>query len=376
MSSSAAAALAVGLLLGAGLGALLAWLVRGRALTRALVRASELDGANALLSADNAALRRQQGDTRALDDLIQPVRDSLESLRQAADRSSRDRTEAEATLTTQIAAVQERYQSLETATKQLASALARGQSRGQWGEMQLEGLLSHSGLVEGVHYRRQDTRASADGAGRPDVVVVMPGGGEILVDAKFPFDAYWQGIGTDEPATRDALMRKHADDVLSRAKELSGKRYSDVAASPDFVVMFLPLESLLSAALEADGLLLERTFTLRVILATPTTMLALLRTIGFGYQRQLMADNAEEIKRAGAEMLARLGTLAEHLNGMRRGLDQAVRGYNAFVGSFDSQAMRQARRLNDLGVATSRPLEAPGEIDVALRQSDPAALRG
>jgi DNA recombination protein RmuC len=204
----------------------------------------------------------------------------------------------------------------------------------------------------------------------------MPGGGEILVDAKFPFDAYWQGIGTDEPATRDALMRKHADDVLSRAKELSGKRYSDVAASPDFVVMFLPLESLLSAALEADGLLLERTFTLRVILATPTTMLALLRTIGFGYQRQLMADNAEEIKRAGAEMLARLGTLAEHLNGMRRGLDQAVRGYNAFVGSFDSQAMRQARRLNDLGVATSRPLEAPGEIDVALRQSDPAALRG
>ena len=303
-------------------------------------------------------------------------RQVIESLRQAADRSSRDRTEAEATLTTQIAAVQERYQSLETATKQLASALARGQSRGQWGEMQLEGLLSHSGLVEGVHYRRQDTRASADGAGRPDVVVVMPGGGEILVDAKFPFDAYWQGIGTDEPATRDALMRKHADDVLSRAKELSGKRYSDVAASPDFVVMFLPLESLLSAALEADGLLLERTFTLRVILATPTTMLALLRTIGFGYQRQLMADNAEEIKRAGAEMLARLGTLAEHLNGMRRGLDQAVRGYNAFVGSFDSQAMRQARRLNDLGVATSRPLEAPGEIDVALRQSDPAALRG
>ena len=139
--------------------------------------------------------------------------------------------------------------------------------------------------------------------------------------------------------------------------------------------MFLPLESLLSAALETDGVLLERTFNLRVVLATPTTMLALLRTIGFGYQRQLMAENADEIKLAGAEMLARLGTLAEHLDAMRRGLDQAVRGYNRFVGSFDTQAMRQARRLSDLGVASSRTLEAPDVLDVALRESDPATLR-
>lgn len=365
-------AFAIGLVVGA----LIAWLVVGRALSRERLRATELGGANLALRADNVALRALQGDARSLDDLLKPVRDSLESLRRATDSSSRDRAEAEATLTTQIAAVQDRYQSLETATKLLAAALARGQSRGQWGEMQLEGLLSHSGLIEGTHYRRQDTRISADGARRPDVVVMMPGGGEILVDAKFPFDAYWQAIGTEDSVVRDPLMRKHADDLLSRAKELSGKRYSDAQASPDFVVMFLPLESLLSAALEADGLLLERTFNLRVVLATPTTMLALLRTIGFGYQRQLMADNAEEIKRAGAEMLARLGTLVEHLDGMRRGLDQAVRGYNRFVGSFDSQAMRQARRLSDLGVVTSRALEAPDVLEVALRESDSAVLRG
>ncbi len=372
MSSASWLALLVGLLVGV----LSAVLVLGRALSLARIRASELDGANAALSADNAALRAQHGDARSLDDLLKPVRDGLEGLRRATDSASRDRAEAEATLTTQIAAVQERYQSLETSTKLLAGALARGQTRGQWGEMQLEGLLSHSGLIEGTHYRRQDTRINGDASSRPDIVVTLPGGGEILVDAKFPFDAYWQGIGTEEPVSRDALMAKHASDVLSRARELSGKRYADAQSSPDFVVMFLPLESLLSAALESDGLLLERTFNLRVVLATPTTMLALLRTIGFGYQRQLMADNAEEIRQAGAEMLSRLGTLAEHLDGMRRGLEQAVGGYNKFVGSFDSQAMRQARRLSDLGVASSRALEAPDVIDVSLRESNPVALRG
>jgi len=163
--------------------------------------------------------------------------------------------------------------------------------------------------------------------------------------------------------------------VLGRARELSAKRYSESTASPDFVVMFLPLESLLSASLEADGLLLEKTFERRVVLATPTTMLALLRTVGFGYQRKLMADNAEEIKRAGAEMLARMATLAEHLEGLRRGLEQAVKGYNRFVGSFDSQAMRQARRMSELGVDVGRSLEAPEVLDVALRASDPRALR-
>ncbi len=321
------------------------------------------------------AAARERLRATSFDDLLKPVRDSLEGLRRASDSSSRDRAQAEATLTAQITAVQERYQSLETSTKLLARALSRGQTRGQWGEMQLEGLLAHSGLIEGTNFRRQDSRAVTDGHGRPDVVVLLPGGAEILVDAKFPFDAYWQAVTTEDPLARDECMRKHASDLLGRAKELAAKRYSDSEASPDFVVMFLPLESLLSAALEADGMLLERTFNLRVVLATPTTMLALLRTIGFGYQRQLMADNAEDIRVAGAEMLSRLGTLAEHLDGMRRGLDQAVRGYNKFVGSFDSQAMRQARRLSELGVTSTRSLEAPELIDVALRESSQAALR-
>ena len=372
---TSAAALLIAGIVGLLVGALATWIAMGRPLARERLRAATLEGALASMRTDNEALRDQQGMSRSVAELLQPVRDSLESMRRAADTASRERTAAEATITTQMTAAQERYQSLEAATKQLAGALARGQTRGQWGEMQLEKLLEHAGLLEGTHFTRQDIRVVGEGTLRPDVVVMLPGGGEILIDAKFPFDAYWQAVGTDDPVQRDALMAKHAADVLARVRELSGKRYADSAMSPDFVVMFLPLESLLSASLDADGLLLEKSFERRVVLATPTTMLALLRTVGFGYQRQLMADNAEEIKRAGAEMLSRLGVLVEHLEGMRRGLDQAVRGYNRFVGSFDTQALRQARRLNELGVDALRAIDAPDMLDVALRESDARALR-
>lgn len=357
------------LLIGLVVGALVAWLVAERRVTAERLRSRELEGAVGSLRLDNDALRQRDEQARGLDAMLRPVRESLDSLRLAADAASNERSAAEATIRTQINAVQERYQSLEVATKQLVAALAKGQTRGQWGEMQLEALLDHAGLLEGTHYRRQDSRAGVDGGARPDLVVAMPGGGEILIDAKFPFDAYWAAIGTEDPGQRDEMMRKHAADVLARARDLSAKRYSDASSSPDFVVMFLPLESLLSAALDADGLLLEKTFDKRVILATPTTMLALLRTVAFGYQRKLMAENAEEIKQAGAEMLNRLGILVEHLDGMRRGLDQAVRGYNRFVGSFDSQAMSQARRLNDLGVASARSLTAPEPLEQEVRQS-------
>lgn len=304
--------------------------------------------------------------------VLAPVREGLENLRRSSDAAQRERAAAEATLVAQLAGVQERYSGLEASTAQLAAALAGGQTRGQWGEMQLEGLLDHAGLVEGVHYRRQDVR---DGGTRPDIVVLLPGGGEVLVDAKFPFDAYWQSMGEDDPTRREVLLRKHAADVNARARELAGKGYSEVCTSPDFVVMFLPLESLLSASLQADGMLLEKAFERRVILATPTSMVALLRTIAFGYQRHLMAQNAEEITLAGAEMLRRLAVLVEHVETLRKGLDTAVRGYNSFVASFDTQALRQARRLSDLGVDSSRPLDSPAAIDASLRSSDSATLR-
>lgn len=329
----------------------------------------EAQGQIKVLESDRASLQEKQADTRTLEERLEPVREALEGLRRQTQAAEVERAKSAAELRTHIEGVQRNYTSLETATRQLVAAMSSGQSRGQWGEMQLEQLLEHSGLVEGVHFRRQDTRTTDAGGARPDIVVDMPGGGEILIDAKFPFDAYWKAIQSDEDAQIDAHLRKHADDLLARAKELSAKRYWDSGTSPEFVVMFLPLESLLSAALEKNGLLLQEVFARNVVLATPTTILGMLRTIQFGYQRKLMADNAEEIRAAGAEMLTRLEKAVDHLGTLRKGLMGAVKGYNDFVGSMDSRVMVQARRMKELGVVSATELDVPSDITESLRDS-------
>jgi len=391
MTTAIAAILAV--VVGVLLGALVAWVLAGRVwqargqAREVQVRAEseaavasmreellQTQGRLSSVEAERSRLAELQASSTSLDDKLTPLKESLESFREQVRRADRERAEADGQLRTQIQQVQAGYVSLESATRQLVAAMASGQSRGQWGEMQLEQLLEHAGMVEGVHFRRQDTRAdtrgiTGEGASRPDVVIMLPGGGEVLIDAKFPFDSYWKALEVKDGEDASPHLAKHAEDVLARARELSNKRYHDSAVSPDFVVMFLPLESLLSAALDSNGLLLEQSFQRNVILATPTTLLGLLRTITFGYQRKLMADNAEEIREAGAEMLKRLTDATAHLDKMRRGLNQAIDGYNKFVGSYDSRVMVQARRMNELGVASGVELEAPAEILELTRES-------
>ena len=379
--------LAVGVLLGLVAGMVVGWIASRRmggkdfALQSEAIRAeseSEVARLNAelieargqirVLETDRASLQGEKSSAKSLEDRLEPVREALEGLRRTTQQAEIERAKSAAELRTQIDGVQRNYTSLESATKQLVAAMSSGQSRGQWGEMQLEQLLEHSGLIEGVHFRRQDSRMTEAGGARPDVVVDLPGGGEILIDAKFPFDAYWRAIKADNETEVDAHLHKHAEDVLARAKELSSKRYWESNISPDFVVMFLPLESLLSSALETNGLLLEEVFARNVVLATPTTILGMLRTIQFGYQRKLMADNAEEIRAAGAEMLTRLEKAVDHLGTLRKGLMSAVKGYNEFIGSMDSRVMVQARRMKELGVASSTDLELPSDVTETLRE--------
>ena len=379
---------AVGVLLGLVAGMVVGWIASRRmgrkdfALQSEAIRAEsesavarvnaeliEAQGQIRVLETDRASLQGEKSSAKSLEDRLEPVREALEGLRRTTQQAEVERAKSAAELRTQIDGVQRNYTSLESATKQLVAAMSSGQSRGQWGEMQLEQLLEHSGLVEGVHFRRQDSRMTEAGGARPDVVVDLPGGGEILIDAKFPFDAYWRAIKADNETEVDAHLHKHAEDVLARAKELSSKRYWESNISPDFVVMFLPLESLLSSALETNGLLLEEVFARNVVLATPTTILGMLRTIQFGYQRKLMADNAEEIRAAGAEMLTRLEKAVDHLGTLRKGLMSAVKGYNEFIGSMDSRVMVQARRMKELGVASSTDLELSSDVTETLRES-------
>ncbi|MBU6148333.1 MAG: DNA recombination protein RmuC [Actinomycetales bacterium] len=359
----------LGLLLGLVAGLLLGRIGRHRLRGRL----GQAEGQVALLIAERDALTRSATQSGSLADLLTPMRESVETLRLLTEQANTSRATAEEGLRAQLAVIEQGYEGLTSATRQLREAMARGQTRGQWGEMQLEQLLSHAGLLEGTHYHRQATHAAGEGRIRPDIIIDLPGGGIVPVDAKFPFDAYWAAITNEDPVQRTDLMARHARDVLARTREVTDRGYRELPGTVDFVVVFLPLESLLAAAMEADPLLLEKTFSRRVILATPTTMLALLRTIAFGFQRQRMADHAEQIQRAGADMLSRLATMTGHIERLRSGLERAVGGYNDFIGSLESRVLVHARNMSALGVASTLG-ESPASVDQPLRRGPGAPV--
>ena len=302
--------------------------------------------------------QKQQSDLRLL---LQPVSEGLEKINTAATDADRRRAEAEQRIQTLIEESKAANVSLSSGVQQLVAAMAKGQSRGRWGEMQLEQLLKHSGLEEGANFARQDYRD--DGALRPDLVVFMPGGGEVLIDSKFPWDAYFEAMGKEDVAEKLSLLQKHAKDLGARVTELSKKQYASTSnVTPDFVVLFLPLEPLLSTALDHDGLLLETAFSKKIIIATPTTMLGLLRTISFAWSRHDLAVNAEQIRDLGAEMLNRLGKMVEYFNGHGKNLRRAVDSYNDMLSSFDARVIKQAERMQQLGVPAAKPLALDAEI--------------
>ncbi len=360
------ASLAVGLAVGLTVGAAWALALR-RGAQRAEVAATTAAARADLLAQQNATLERTIGEHRALDTLLQPVSERIEAVARLAADADRRRAEAESGIRTELEHLRAGNEHLGTATRQLVAAMAKGQSRGRWGEMQLEQLLGHAGLLEGVHFRRQATRQTDDGALRPDLAVLMPGGGEVLIDAKFPWDAFFEAMALEDPTLQGPLLDKHSRDLAARVQELSRKDYGATSSTPDFVVLFLPLEPLLSTALDRDGLLLERAFAKRVIPATPTTMVGLLRTIAFAWSRHDLAVNAEEIRDLSREMLTRLGTMLGHLNDTGDQLRRAVESYNRLVGSFDSRVVTQARRIAELGVPAGE-LGVRAPIDERPRQ--------
>ena len=329
-----------------------------------------LQGKVQSLEERNTTLEQANLAATSIDQMLKPVQKAIDELKIKSDDADRRRIEAESILKTEMKLIKERNESLDTSTRQIAAAMGKGQTRGQYGEMQLEQLLKHAGLIEGTHFLRQDSRVAEDGIARPDISILLAGGGEVVIDAKFPWDAFFDAMGFEDLAQRNSLLDKHSKDLLKRINELSNKQYQSTATkSPNFVILFLPFESLLTAALDFDGLLLEKAFGKNVIPATPTTMLGLLRTIAFGWNEKDLNSNAEEIRNMGAEMLKRLSKLVEHIENLRAGLNKAVDGYNSFVSSFDRQAVSQAKRLAQKGVPSNKQIDAPGEISTGLTNS-------
>jgi DNA recombination protein RmuC len=266
---------------------------------------------------------------------------------------------------------------LQQETRSLSTALRRPQVRGRWGELHLRRAVELAGLVDRCDF---DEQVSYDeGARRPDLVVHLVGGRQVVVDAKVPLDAYLDATATDDPAQREEAVRRHARQLRQHVDGLAAKAYwRSLRETPEFVVLFVPAESCLAVALDADRDLIEHAAARQVVLASPTTLIALLRTVAHGWRHEALADQARDIHRLGRELHERIGTFAGHLDQVGRSLGAAVGHYNSAVGSLESRVLVAARRFGELSV-TDDELAAPRQVESGVRavppsEADPAPL--
>jgi len=252
-------------------------------------------------------------------------------------------------------------------TRSLSSALRKPQVRGQWGEMHLRRSIELAGMV--AHCDFVEQQRLDDGARRPDVVVHLAGGRQLVVDAKVPLDAFLDACATDDDDLRERHLRRHAAQLRSHVDGLSAKRYwRSLPTTPEFVVMFVPAEAFLGAALDVEADLIEYAAARQVVLATPTTLIALLRTVAHGWTHEALTEQAREIQRLGRELHERLGTLDTHLDQVGRSLNAAVGHYNHAMGSLESRVLVTARRFGELAVPDGQ-LPAPRQVESAARSA-------
>jgi len=302
------------------------------------------------------------------------VMQSLDRLSDQMRELDHERATWQGQFSQQVLDMRHTTESLRRETSSLATALRKPQVRGRWGELHLKRAVELAGLVERVDFGEQ-VRLD-DGAQRPDMVIRLAGDRCLVIDAKVPLDAFLDATSTDDPDEHDAHLARHARQLRTHVDGLSAKRYwRALAETPEFVVLFVPGESFLSAALEADGTLIEYAAERKVVLATPTTLIALLKTVAHGWQHETLAVQARQIHQLGRELHDRLTTMTQHVDAVGRSLNAAVGHYNAAVGSFESRVLVSARRFHELAV-TDEALEGPRQLDSAARALDVIAFDG
>lgn len=306
---------------------------------------------------------------KAVEHLVKPIRETLEKAEQQIRQMENERKQAYGALHKHLETLTQTQQTLHGETRNLVQALRRPEVRGQWGEMTLKRLVELAGMVDHCDFYEQQQATGAEGQSRPDMIVRMPDERELVVDAKTPLDAYLSAIEASDDETRDKYLLQHARNVRARVRELAAKTYwAQFRRAPDFVVLFIPGEQFLGAALDVDRDLLEHAMRQRVILTTPTSLVALLRAVGYGWRQQALATNAERIRETGEELYNRLATFSEHLSKLGRSLDSAVSQYNQSVGSFQAKVMPGARKFTELGFSERKAIEEPEQIEKGLRE--------
>ena len=309
----------------------------------------------------------------AIAEMVRPVRDSLEKVDEKIQRLENARTFAYASLSEQVRSLLETQNALRAETGNLVKALRAPSVRGRWGEMHLQRVVEMAGMLEHCDFVQQQTVEGDEGRLRPDLVVKLPGGKRLVVDAKAPLAAYLDALEAQTDADRSAHLAAHARQLRNHVAQLARKAYWDqFEHTPEFVVLFVPNEAVFSAAMEQDPSLMEGAFSERVLLASPTTLIALLRAAAFGWRQERLAQDAQEIAALGRDLHKRLGRLGDHFAKLGRGLSSAVGAYNETVGSFERMVVPGARKLRDKAAPMDEDLEPLAEVDASPRPLLPA----
>jgi DNA recombination protein RmuC len=360
--------LAAGACIGGLLGVLAALLWRAR---RESALRVEMETLRARLKTDDVVnVEREQSLERARsqlqgvfgelarESLVQPIREALAKTESQIQNIERDRIDAFATIRSQMEVLATGQTLLSRETRNLVTALRRPNVRGQWGEITLKRLVELSGMTAHVDFTEQHHQATESGSIRPDMIVHMPERRDIVIDVKTPLDAYLAAVEARDDEERSVQLRRHAQIVGARVRELSSKQYwSQFEDSPEFVVLFLPGDQFLTAALQENHDLIEESLRQNVMLATPTSLVALLKAVAYGWKQTVLADNAAEIRRLGEDLYKRLAVFGEHLGKLGKSLGSSVDSFNKAVGSLEQQVLPAARRFPELGLRVLRDLE-------------------
>jgi len=308
--------------------------------------------------------KRQQ----AIDALVQPLKDSVKSVDDTLKKIQTERTTEVATIEQKMKSLVESEEKLRRETENLVTALRRPEVRGHWGEVQLRRVVEIAGMMEHCDFLEQVTSAQEGGRTRPDMIISLPDKRNIVVDSKAPLQGYLDAVAAQDDSTRASKLKEHAAQVRTHISNLSAKNYwEQFQSAPEFVVLFLPGEMFFSAALQQDPNLIEFGIQRKVIIASPTTLIALLKGVAYGWRQEQIAENAQRISDLGKTLYERISTFADHLYNMKKGLEVAIEAYNESIGSLEKRVLVTARKFKDLGAATGDDITTLEPIDKTIR---------